>query len=88
MRTVVEHHHDHDIICHQLTDADRHAAAAWITEHLLPRVVEGWRKATDVELVYEVRRLHGQPTSELNTLLLNLVTDEQARRYLAEVTRG
>lgn len=80
MKTVVEHHADHDVYCHQLTDADRHDAATWITDHLLPHIVEGWRKASDVDLAYEVRRLHGQTPSELNTLLLNLVTDEQVRR--------
>jgi 2C-methyl-D-erythritol 2,4-cyclodiphosphate synthase len=83
MITLVEHHHDHDVVCHQLTDADRHAAAAWITDHLLPRVVEGWRHASDAELACEVRRLAGQRPSELTTLLLNLVTDEQVSRAVA-----
>lgn len=83
MKTLVEHHADHDVYCHQLTDEDRHDAATWITDHLLPRIIEGWKRASDVDLAYEVRRLHGQPRSELNTLLLNLVTDEQVRRAVA-----
>ena len=83
MKAVILHEHDHDVYAHQLTDADRHAAAEWVTANLLPRIVEGWRHASDVELVYEVRRLHGQPTSELTTLLLHAVTDEQVRRAVA-----
>lgn len=83
MKTLVEHHADHDVYRHQLTETDRHDAAVWITDHLLPRIVEGWKRASDVDLAYEVRRLHGQPPSELNTLLLNLVTDEQVRRVVA-----
>jgi hypothetical protein len=77
---LIEHHHDHDVIAHQLTADDRHAAAEFIGDYLVPRIAAGWAKATDAELVYEVRRLHGQPASELNTLMLNLVTDEQVRR--------
>lgn len=83
MITAVEHLADHDVYRHQLTDADRHDVAAWITDHLLPRIVEGWRAASDVELVYEVRRLHGQRPSELNSLLLDLVTAEQVRRVVS-----
>ncbi len=79
----VEHLPDHDVVRHQLTDADRHDAAAWIAEKLLPRVVEGWAAAEDYELAYEVRRLAAEPPSEMVTLLLNLVTDEQARRAVA-----
>lgn len=80
MKTLIMQDHGHDVYAHQLTDADRHDAAEWVTEHLLPHIVEGWAHATDAELVYEVRRLHGQPVSELTTLLLHLVTDEQVRR--------
>jgi hypothetical protein len=85
--TLIEHHHDHDVIAHQLTADDRHAAAQFIGDYLVPRIAAGWAKATDAELVYEIRRLHSQPTSELNTLLLNIVTDEQVRRaVVAAVT--
>lgn len=80
MKTLVEHHHDHDVYAHQLDADDRHAAAEFIGEYLVPKVAAGWAKATDPELAYEVRRLHASPDSELTTLLLNVVTDEQARR--------
>lgn len=80
MKTIVEHLPDHDVIHHQLDADDRHAAALWITEHLVPKIAAGWAVAEDHELAYEVRRLAAEPRSELNTLLLNLVTDEQARR--------
>lgn len=80
MKTLVEHHHDHKVIAHQLDPADRHAAAQFIGDYLVPKIAAGWRTAEDYELVYEVRRLAAQPVSELNTLLLHLVTDEQARR--------
>ena len=92
MNTVVvhvhdhEHDHDHDVYAHQLDDTDRHNAAAFIGEYLVPRLAAGWAVASDVDLAYEVRRLHAQLPSELNTLLLNLVTDEQARRWLAART--
>lgn len=83
MKTLVEHHADHDVYAHQLTADDRHHAAAFIGDYLVPRIAAGWAKASDVELVYEVRRLAAQPDSELTTLLLNLVTDEQVRRAAA-----
>lgn len=88
MKALVEHHHDHDVYAHQLDDAERHNAAAFIGDYLVPKIAAGWAVAPDFELAYEVRRLHAQPESELTTLLLNLVTDEQARRYLKAVDRG
>lgn len=83
MKTLIEQHHGHDVYAHQLTDADRHDATEWVTANLLPHIVEGWRHATDAELVYEVRRLHGLRPSEVTTLLLHAVTDEQVRRAVA-----
>ena len=83
MKTLVEHHRDHDVYAHQLDPADRHAAAEFITGYLVPKIAAGWDKAADYELAYEVRRLSAQPDSELNTLLLGLVTDEQVRRAKA-----
>lgn len=80
MKTLVEHHHDHDVYAHQLDPAERHAAAEFIGDYLVPKIAEGWAKAADHELAYEVRRLAAEPPSELNTRLLNLVTDEQAHR--------
>lgn len=80
MITMVKHAGDHDVIAHQLDPAERHAAAEFIGDYLVPKLAAGWGKATDAELVYEIRRLAAQPESELTTLLLNLVTDEQVRR--------
>lgn len=83
MKTIVEHHCDHDVIAHQLDPDERHAAAGFLGGYLGPIIAAGWAKAEDHELAYEVRRLAGEPPSELNSLLLNLVTDEQARRVVA-----
>jgi hypothetical protein len=84
VKTLVRHDGDHDIIAHQYDAAERHAAVAgFITERLLPRVVEGWRHASDAELVVEIRRLASQPDSELTRLLIALATDEQVRRIEA-----
>lgn len=80
MKTVIEHVADHDIYRHQLDDSERHAAAGFIGDYLVPKLAAGWAAAPDYELAYEVRRLAAQPESELTTLLLNLVTDEQVRR--------
>jgi hypothetical protein len=86
VKTVVEHHQDHDLIAHQLDADERHAAAGFLGDYLVPKIAEGWRHAADHELAYEVRRLAAQPVSELNTLLLHLVTDEQVRRAEAVTT--
>lgn len=83
MKTVVDRHHDHDVIAHQLDADDRHAAAEFIGDYLVPRIAAGWAKAEDHELAYEIRRLASMPYSELNERLMNLVTDEQARRAVA-----
>lgn len=77
---VTQHFPDHDVIAHRIDDTERHACAEFISDYLVPKLVAGWAAAADYELAYEVRRLHGQPRSELNTLLLNLVTAEQVRR--------
>ncbi len=80
MKTLIEHTPDHDVYRHQLDPDERHAAAGFIGDYLVPKLVAGWEKAPDYELAYEVRRLAGQRPSELTTLLLALVTTEQARR--------
>ena len=38
MKTLVEHHRDHDVYAHQLDPADRHAAAEFITGYLVPKI--------------------------------------------------
>lgn len=83
MIAVVQHFPDHDVVAHRIDATERHACAGFLGDYLVPKLVAGWAAATDAELAYEVRRLHAQPASELTTLLLNLVTDEQARRALA-----
>lgn len=80
MRTIVEHHADHDVIRHELTAADRERASADIIDRLVPVYARGMHVADVCVLLEEQGRLECLPCSAVVAAMQAIVADELAER--------
>lgn len=87
MKTFVQHVGNHDVVAHQLDDADRSRAAADLIERLVPTIAAGIHLADNLTLIHEQERLDALPDSAVIQRLRAIVAAEQAERREAVAGR-